>query len=83
MAYNPLYLDRTSADQIGGLADIRVFRYTTTDSLATVLTDNYFNTGPDATFNIGDIIKVIVVDNLNNSLRTTAEFYEIYVSSIT
>jgi hypothetical protein len=79
MAYVPARLQNLSAL---GLNDTQIFKYTTTDDLSVVIAPDYFSTGADATFNIGDIIVVIIVSNISNTTRTSATAHILVVTGI-
>jgi hypothetical protein len=81
MAFNPFNLALVS--QVGTRSDIRRRRYSTTDSFATVTADGYFDTGGgNPVFNIGDIVEIMIVDNITNALRTEATFYEVFIATV-
>lgn len=65
----------------GGIAGTRLWAYTTTDAINTVLANNYFVNSEHTTLQAGDSIYVAIVDDIR--APTTSENYVVAVVSTT
>lgn len=78
MAFNPANI---SMVYYGGIAGTRLWVYTSTDSIATILANDYFVNSEHSTLQAGDSIYVAIVDN--ERAPTISENYVIAVVSTT